>query len=280
MLDLILDGIIDTLKLMPYLCITFIILEFLEHKMNKKNESILKNSKKVGPIIGGVLGGLPQCGFSAMASNLFSSKVITKGTLIAIFLSTSDEMLPIMVSKKVELSILLRIIGFKVLIGIIVGLIIDIIFHHKEEKSIKEITHLCEEEHCDCNNHGIIYSSIIHTLKISFFILIVNILLNILISKIGEDNLSNILLNKNIWTYFLASFIGLIPNCASSVILTELYLQNMITIGTLLAGLLTGSGIGLLVLFKTNKNFQENIKILATIYLVGVILGIIIDFII
>ena len=280
MLDLILDGIIDTLKLMPYLCITFIILEFLEHKMNKKNESILKNSKKVGPIIGGVLGGLPQCGFSAMASNLFSSKVITKGTLIAIFLSTSDEMLPIMVSKKVELSILLRIIGFKVLIGIIVGLIIDIIFHHKEEKPIKEITHLCEEEHCDCNNHGIIYSSIIHTLKISFFILIVNILLNILISKIGEDNLSNILLNKNIWTYFLASFIGLIPNCASSVILTELYLQNMITIGTLLAGLLTGSGIGLLVLFKTNKNFQENIKILATIYLVGVILGIIIDFII
>lgn len=280
MLDILLDGIIDTLKLMPYLCITFIILEFLEHKMNKKNESILKNSKKVGPIIGGALGGLPQCGFSAMASNLFSSKVITKGTLIAIFLSTSDEMLPIMVSKKVELSILLRIIGFKVLIGIIVGLIIDIIFHPKEEKSIKEITHLCEEEHCDCNNHGIIYSSIIHTLKISFFILIVNILLNILISKIGEDNLSNILLNKNIWTYFLASFVGLIPNCASSVILTELYLQNMITIGTLLAGLLTGSGIGLLVLFKTNKNFQENIKILATIYLVGVILGIIIDFII
>ena len=280
MLDLILDGIIDTLKLMPYLCITFIILEFLEHKMNKKNESILKNSKKVGPIIGGALGGLPQCGFSAMASNLFSSKVITKGTLIAIFLSTSDEMLPIMVSKKVEPSLLLRIIGFKVLIGIIVGLIIDIIFHPKEEKSIKEITHLCEEEHCDCNNHGIIYSSIIHTLKISFFILIVNILLNILISKIGEDNLSNILLNKNILTYFLASFIGLIPNCASSVILTELYLQNMITIGTLLAGLLTGSGIGLLVLFKTNKNFQENIKILATIYLVGVILGIIIDFII
>ena len=246
MLDLILDGIIDTLKLMPYLCITFIILEFLEHKMNKKNESILKNSKKVGPIIGGALGGLPQCGFSAMASNLFSSKVITKGTLIAIFLSTSDEMLPIMVSKKVELSLILRIIGFKILIGIIVGLIIDIIFHPKEEKSIKEITHLCEEEHCDCNNHGIIYSSIIHTLKISF----------------------------------LASFIGLIPNCASSVILTELYLQNMITVGTLLAGLLTGSGIGLLVLFKTNKNFQENIKILATIYLVGVILGIIIDFII
>ncbi len=280
MLDILLDGIIDTLKLMPYLCITFIILEFLEHKMNKKNESILKNSKKVGPIIGGALGGLPQCGFSAMASNLFSSKVITKGTLIAIFLSTSDEMLPIMVSKKVELSLLLRIIGFKVLIGIIVGLIIDIIFYPKEEKSIKEITHLCEEEHCDCNNHGIIYSSIIHTLKISFFILIVNILLNILISKIGEDNLSNILLNKNILTYFLASFIGLIPNCASSVILTELYLQNMITIGTLLAGLLTGSGIGLLVLFKTNKNFQENIKILATIYLVGVILGIIIDFII
>ena len=277
MLDLILDGVIDTLKLIPYLCVTFMILELLEHKINKKNEKFLTKSKKIGPIIGGFLGGLPQCGFSAMAANLFSSKVITTGTLIAIFLSTSDEMLPIMISKKINLVLLLGIVGFKIIIGIIIGLMIDIIFHPKGEKSIKEINHLCEEEHCDCNNHGIIYSSIIHTLKISLFILIVNIFLNILISKIGEDNLSNILLNKNIWTSFFASLIGLIPNCASSVILTELYLQKMITIGNLLAGLLTGSGIGLLVLFKTNKNLKENIKILSIIYLIGVIIGIIID---
>lgn len=279
MLDILLDGIIDSLKLMPYLFITFLLLEFLEHKINKKNERILINSKKIGPAIGGILGALPQCGFSAMAASLFSSKVITLGTLIAIFLSTSDEMLPIMISKKVDVFVVFKIISFKIIIGVLIGFIIDIIFKNKGKKAIPEINHMCEEEHCECNSHGVVYSSLIHTLKISLFILVVNIFLNVVIFKIGEDNLSNILLNKKSWTYFLASLIGLVPNCASSVILTELYLQKMISLGNLLAGLLPGSGVGLLVLFKSNKNLKENLKILTTIYLMGVVFGIIIDFI-
>ena len=280
MLDSIIDGCLDTLKVLPYLFITFLILEFLEHKLSKKNEKILSNNKKYGPIVGGLLGALPQCGFSSMASSLFSSKVITMGTLIAVFLSTSDEMLPIMISEKVDVKILLRIIIFKLIVGIIIGLIVDLIFKNKKEKSNKVIHDMCEEEHCSCEESGVFLSSLIHTLKIGLFILIVNIILNIVIMYVGEDKLGSILLNKNILTYFASSLIGLIPNCASSVLLTHLYLSNLITIGTLLSGLLTGSGIGILLLFKTNKNMKENITILSIIYLVGVIIGLIVDLII
>ena len=280
MIDTIIDGLLDTLKLMPYLFLAFIILEFIEHKLSKKNAKILAKSKRIGPAIGGLLGAIPQCGFSTMAANLFSSRIISLGTLIAIFLSTSDEMLPIMISKKANLTIIFRLIGLKAVIGIVIGLVIDILSHCQEKQAVIEINHICEEEHCECNHKGIIYSSIKHTLKIAFFILIVNIALNLIIFKIGESNLSRLLLGKNIFAYFLASLVGLIPNCASSVILTELYLQKMITTGNLLAGLLTGSGLGILVLFKTNKNIKENIKILSIIYFIGVVIGFLIDFII
>ena len=278
MIDSILDGLIDTLKLLPYLFFTFIILELLEHKLNKKNEKVLKKYNKFGPIVGGLLGALPQCGFSTMASNLFSNKVITMGTLIAIYLSTSDEMLPIMLSNKTDILLLLKIIGFKVIVGIIIGFIIDLIFKKKEEHT--EISTMCEHEHCDCCKEGVFISSIKHTLKIALFILIVNLVLNITIYFIGEDNLSKLLLNKNLFTYFISSLIGLIPNCCASVIITELYLSNMITLGNLLSGLLTGSGVGILVLFRTNKNIKENISILSIIYIIGVIVGIIVDLII
>lgn len=278
MLDVIQDGVLDTLKILPYLLITFIVLELIEHKLSHKNKEILSKNKKYGPFIGSILGALPQCGFSAMASELFSSRVITIGTLVAVYLSTSDEMLPIMISEKVDILLLLKIIGFKILIGMIVGILVDLILKKKEEHH--HIHDLCEEEHCKCEKDGVIISSIKHTLKIGLFILIVNLLLNILIEKVGEDTISNILLNKNIFTYFLSSLIGLIPNCASSVILTELYLSKLITIGTLLSGLLTGSGIGILILFRTNKSVKENFLILSIIYFTGIIVGMIVDLII
>ena len=278
MLEVIQDGVLDTLKILPYLLVTFIILELIEHKLSHKNKEILSNNKKYGPFIGSILGALPQCGFSSMASELFSSRVITIGTLVAVYLSTSDEMLPIMISEKVDILLLLKIIGFKIIIGMIVGLIIDLIIKKKEEHN--HIHEKCVEDKCSCEKDGIIISSIKHTIKIGLFILIVNLLLNVLIEKVGEHNISNILLNKNIFTYFLASLIGLIPNCASSVIMTELYLSKLITIGTLLSGLLTGSGIGILILFRTNKNIKENLFILSIIYFTGVIVGIIVDLVI
>ena len=280
MIDCLIDGLLDTLKVLPYLLVTFIILELLEHKLNKSNEKILSKNKKYGPFLGGILGALPQCGFSSMASNLFSNKVITMGTLIAVFLSTSDEMLPIMISEHTNILVILKIIGFKVVIGILIGFIVDLLYKRKDNKILENINDTCEKEHCSCGNHGIILSSIKHTVKIGMFILVANILINLIIFKVGEENLSNILLQKNLLTYFLASLIGLIPNCASSVIMTELYLQEFITIGTLLSGLLTGSGIGILLLFKANKNIKENMLILSIIYFVGVFIGMIVDFVI
>ena len=278
MIDVILDGVIDTLKLLPYLLVTFLLLEFMEYKLSHKNYKLLTKNNKFGPIIGSVLGALPQCGFSSMASGLFSSRVITIGTLIAVFLSTSDEMLPIMISEHTSIILLLKIVGFKVLVGIIIGIIVDLLFKQKEEHN--HIHEICESDNCACEKDGIILSSIKHTLKIGLFILIANLLINIVIEKVGEDNISNILLHKNIFKYFLASLIGLIPNCASSVIMTELYLSKLITIGSTLSGLLTGSGIGILLLFKTNKNIKENILILSIIYFVGVIVGILVDLVI
>ena len=276
MLDIIKDGVIDLLKLLPYLFITFLILEFIEHKLSSKNQKILANNKNIGPIVGGILGAFPQCGFSSMASSLFSARVITMGTLIAVFLSTSDEMLPIMISEQVSILVILKIILFKIIIGVLIGFIVDMFYRKKDNNKINE---LCEHDHCDCENDGIILSSLKHTIKIGLFILIINLILNFIIFKIGDNNLEKLLLNKNIFTYFISSFIGLMPNCAGSVIITELYLKNLISIGIMLSGLLTGSGLGILLLFKTNKNIKENLLILTIIYFIGAFVGLLYDLI-
>ena len=277
MLDCLLDGLVDTIKLLPYLFITFLFLEFLEHKMSKKTEKLIQKNQKLGPIYGGVLGALPQCGFSTISSNLYSAGIITMGTLIAVFLSTSDEMLPIMISENADLLFIIKVIGFKVIVGIIVGFIVDFLYKRKIDT---DIHHMCDDDHCHCEEHNIFISSLIHTLKIALFILGANIIINLIIFYIGEDSFKNLLVSGGVFTYFLSSLIGLIPNCASSVIITELYLSNLISLGTMFAGLLTGSGLGILLLFKNNKNKKENIMILSIIFSVGVLIGIIVDILI
>ena len=274
MLDCLLDAILDTLHLVPFLLATFIILELVEHRVSKKSTG----NKKFGPILGSILGVFPQCGFSAVAANLYSSRIITMGTIIAVFLSTSDEMLPIMISEHTAIKELSLIIVFKLVIAIIIGLLVDFIIKPKKEKH--HVHEMCEHDHCNCEHHGIIVSSLIHTLKITLFILLANFLINLLIDYIGEDSLSNLLLNNNIFKYFIASLFGLIPNCAASVIVTEVYLKGLITVGTLISGLLTGSGLGILLLFKQNKNLKENITILSIIYFVGVLFGLLVDIIV
>ncbi|MBQ6538783.1 MAG: arsenic efflux protein [Bacilli bacterium] len=278
MIECLLEALIDTLKVIPFLFLTFIVLEYIEHKFTDKNKKMLSKNKKYGPAIGGVLGAIPQCGFGTVAANLFSARVITMGTLIAVFLSTSDEMLPIMISEQANILLILKIIGFKLIVGIIIGYIIDLIYRKNQEKA--EIHEFCEHEHCDCEHDGILLSSIKHTIKIGLFILLANIIIGLLIFYIGEDKISSLLLHHNILTYLLSSLVGLIPNCAGSVIITELFLSNMISVGTLLAGLLTGSGIGILVLFRVNKNLKENLTILGILYFIGVVIGILVDFII
>ena len=278
MIDIILEALLDVLKIVPFLFVTFFILEFLEHKLNKKTEKVLLKYKKFGPIVGGLLGAVPQCGFGTMAASLFSNKVITIGTVIAIFLSTSDEMLPIMLGHKADLSTILGILGFKVIVGVIIGLIVDLIFRKKGY--VKEHIHIndmCEDEHCHCDDKGIFSSSLVHTLKITGFILVANLVINFIVFFVGEEQLAKILLNDSLFTYFISSLVGLIPNCVSSVVITELYMSNLISLGTLFSGLLTGSGLGILLLFKQNKNLKENITVLSIIYFVGVVVGILVD---
>lgn len=277
MKEVILDTIIDSLKLIPFLLVAFLIIELLEHKLNNKTKNIITKSKKVGPIIGSLLGVIPQCGFSVMATNLYITRIITLGTLISIYLSTSDEMLIIMISEKVEISLILKILLIKILFGIVYGLIIDKIINKK--KKDKETNYeLCDEEHCDCN-HSILLSAIKHTLHITLFIFIITLIINTIFTLLGDNYLSKILLNNSILSPFITSLIGLIPNCAASVILTELYLNSTISLGALIGGLLTSSGSSLLVLIKNNKNKKENLSIILLLYALGVLSGIIIELI-
>lgn len=276
MLDIIIDTLTDTIKLLPFLFIAFLIIEIIEHKLNEQNKEVIQKSGKYGPIIGGIIGAIPQCGFSTMATNLYITRIISLGTLISIYLSCSDEMLPILLSKQVSLSTIVTILSIKIAIGIISGIIIDLLTRKNNNKFNYNI---CNDEHCHCEDNNIIKSSFSHTIKIGFYILTINFVLNTLFFYIGEEYLSKILLNGNIFSSFIIGLIGLIPNCASSVIITELYLNKAISFGATMAGLLAGSGISLFILFKSNKNIKENITILGLVYFIGVLSGIIIDLI-
>ena len=271
MLDIILDTLIDSIKLLPFLFVTYLILEYLEHKTGGKAQNVIKKSGKFGPAIGSLLGIVPQCGFSAAAANFYAGRVISLGTLIAIFLSTSDEMLPILISEAAPISLIGKVILIKLLIGMVCGFIIDLFskFNNKEKNIEKEIEHLCE--------HGVVKSAIKHSLNIFVFIIIVSFILNLLIHFIGEDTISSIFNSNKILGPILASFVGLIPNCASSVILTQLNLSGVIPLSTMISGLLVNAGLGLLVLFRVNNNLKENIFITALLYIIGVLSGFILS---
>lgn len=278
MIDIILDTLIDSLKLLPFLFIAFLIIELIEHKLNKQTKELVSKSGKVGPLIGSLLGLFPQCGFSVMATNLYVTRIITLGTLISIYLATSDEMLPIMLSQKIAFIEIVKLLGIKFICGIIWGFIIDLLLNKKSKK--ENINYeICDEDHCNCHEEGVIKSTLIHTLKTLLFIMLVSFLLNILLYFIGEDNLSKLFLKNSIFGPFISSLLGLIPNCGSSIVITELYLNGAISLGSAMAGLLTGSGVALLVLFKGNKDIKENVTILSLLYGLGVISGIIIELI-
>lgn len=280
MLEVIEETLLDSIKLIPFLFIAYLIMEYIEHKTSQKSRETIKKSGKFGPLIGSFLGIFPQCGFSVVATNFYAGRVITLGTLISVYLTTSDEMIPIMISEAVPLWTILKILFVKLVIGIVAGFVIDFVLRliNKNKKIEEEnIVDLCEHDHCHCEK-GILKSSIHHTLSIFVFILIVTFIINTAIYFIGEENISNILLNKPIFGPIVSSLIGLIPNCASSVIITNMYLKNVINVGTMIAGLLVNAGVGIVVLFKTNKKIKENIAIICLLYIVGVISGIVLEF--
>ena len=248
MIHIIEHTLIEMLKLIPFLFIAFLIIELIEHKLSNKSKKIITKADKFGPLLGSILGLFPQCGFSVMATNLYVTRIISLGTLIAIYLSTSDEMLPILISEQVELNVIIKLLSIKFIFGILWGFLIDLILR-KFSKKEKVNYELCDEEHCHCEK-GVFKSAIKHTLNTLIFIFIVTLLLNILMHTSGEEQLAKLFLKDSIFGPFISSIIGLIPNCGASVVITQLYLNNAISLGSTIAGLLTGSGVALVVLFK------------------------------
>ncbi|MGN0423895.1 MAG: putative manganese transporter [Acetatifactor sp.] len=273
MIDVCLDAVLDTLKLLPFLFLTYLVMEYLEHKTGEKAEKMIKKAGYFGPFIGSLLGAFPQCGFSAAASNLYAGRVITLGSLLAIYLSTSDEMLPILISEKAPAKTIGLILLGKILTGMIVGVAVDAIVRKFGKQEHEHIHEICEHDHCHCEQ-GIIKSALHHTVQIAFYIFLIGLVLNTLLHFVGEDVLGSIILNRPVLGPVLASLVGLVPNCAGSVVITQLYLTNVISPGAAFAGLLTGSGVGLLILFRVNHDRKENVRILALLYGIGVVVGI------
>ena len=332
--DALLDAVLDTAKLIPFLFITYMGMEYLEHKAEKHTTGMLEKAGHFGPLIGAVVGILPQCGFSAAASSLFAGGVISVGTLIAVFLSTSDEMLPIFISEGVHPATMLRILAAKAILGLISGFLLDVFMRHGRHTKApeKHIHDLCVHEHCDCDDDeeeeelhtevphtheanaddhahrhaaeehhshehaaahahaghhhhhhqkgfmGIAMPALHHTVQITGFIFFITLIITLLVEGIGAEALGHFLSGKPIVGVFLAGVVGLIPNCAASVSITQLYLMGILNAGQMMAGLLVGAGVGLLVLFRTNDHPNENLRITIMLYGLGVFWGLVIEY--
>ena len=280
-LDVLVDAGKDTLKIIPFLFLTYLLMEVIEHKTGEKAKNLIKKSGRFGPYFGAVMGVVPQCGFSAAASGLNDGRIITVGTLMAVYLSTSDEMLPIFLSEQVPAPVILKVLGLKAAIGMLAGFMLDfgVRFFYKNKPHSKEIEigHLCEHDNCHCDEEGVLKSDLHHTLKITVFLFLVSFALGLVIEFVGEDTLSGFITNKPVIGELIAGLIGLIPNCAASVVITQLYLEGALSFGGMMSGLLVGAGIGLLVLFKINGNMKKNFQIVGILYGFGVIFGILIE---
>lgn len=277
--DIFLDSAIDSARLLPFLFVTYLVMEYLERKTGSRTTELIRKAGKSGPIFGGVLGIFPQCGFSAAASSLYAGGLITGGTLLAVYLSTSDEMLPILLSEQIAPGLIVKILGLKMLLGIVTGLAADQILVKSFRHSTKDVDihSICEHEHCHCEEGSIIRSACSHTIHIVVYIFLISLVLNLMIAGIGEENLSGLILNVPIAGQMIAALVGLIPNCAASVVITQLYVEGVLNGGAMMSGLLVSAGVGILILFRLHRNRKKNLQIVALLYGAGVFWGLIIQ---
>ena len=289
--DVLLDAVSDTLRLVPFLFLTYLVMEYLEHKTQDTARQMIRRAGKLGPLIGGIAGVFPQCGFSAAASSLYAGGVISAGTLMAVFLSTSDEMLPIFISEAVDIQVILKILGVKIAIGAVSGFVLDILWragsrkrreynehrHIHREHHEKDIHDLCEHEHCHCEEGSILKSAVIHSLQITLFIFLVTLAIGFLVEILGEDQIGSIIGNQPVLGVLLAALVGMTANCAGSVIMTQMYLGEILGTGQMLAGLLAGAGVGILVLCRTNRGAKENLGLIGLLYVISVCWGILFE---
>lgn len=280
-------SVLDTLELVPLLFVTYLAMEAIEHSASAHVRAAVERSGKAGPVVGALLGALPQCGFSAMAATLYAGRVVTVGTLVAVVLSTSDEMVPVFLAHQEPLGRLAAIMGAKVVVGVAVGLVVDAALRarHRDGDGHVHIHELCEREHCHCDDgdghdhgHGggrwaIVRSALVHTVQVTLFILAVTFVFGLVIDYVGQDALGELLADHPVRATFVAALVGLIPNCGASVAVTELFLDGVLATGPMLAGLLASGGVGLLVLWRTNADARQNALITVFVYLVAVLAG-------
>ena len=355
----------DTLALVPFLFVTYIALEALEHAAGNRANAVVRRAGAAGPVAGALLGIVPQCGFSAMAATLYAGRVVTLGTLLAVFLSTSDEMLPMLVAERVDAGLLFRVLGLKVLAALITGVLADLAIRALRKnarvhaflrrtvlsvrrdgveadvvdqmaeggETAEHICRLCEQDHCGCghehvhvhghgeehgcdrddghghahdhaDDHGhdhadghghdhdhahghghgrgrfgtvgsIVKSAVSHTVQVSLFIFLVTFALVLVLETVGEDALAAFLSGNQLLAVFASALVGLVPNCSASVVITQLYLEGVLGFAPLMAGLLTSAGVGYLVLFRTNRHPRENAVIVAGLFLVACVWGLV-----
>ncbi len=332
----------DTLPLVPFLFITYLALEALEHAAGSRATALVRRAGAAGPVVGALLGIIPQCGFSAMAATLYAGRVITLGTLAAVFLSTSDEMLPLLVAEHVDPARLAAILLCKALVALITGVVIDALLRLVKRNArlhaaarhltarragepdlvdemaeagegVEHIHRLCEQDRCGCDDvdeghghasaaeheaghahdaahgcacghdhghshgHGgaasIVRSALSHTIQVTAFIFVTTLILVVVLETVGEDALATLLSANKGLAVFAAALVGLVPNCATSVVVTQLYLEGVLGFGPLMAGTLVAAGVGFLVLFRANRNVRENLVILAMLFAAGVLWG-------
>ena len=271
-------SVADTLYLIPFLFVTYLVMEWLEHKTGGKAQAAVQRAGAAGPIVGAVVGVVPQCGFSAVAAPLWAGRVITLGTLFAVFLSTSDEMLPIFIAEQVPLIVILKILGAKIVVGMVMGFVVDAGMRlARRIDAPLHIHDLCERDHCHCHDGegGILKSALKHTLQVTVFIFVITIVLNGVLEVVGEDALGEFLSANPVLPVFGSALVGLVPNCAASVVIAQLYVSGVLGSGAMLAGLLVSAGVGLLVLVRTNRHWKQNVAIIVGLYAMGVFWGLI-----
>lgn len=298
-------SIEDTLYLIPFLFVTYLAMEWLEHKAGDKAEEAVRRAGAAGPVVGALVGIVPQCGFSAAAATLWAGRVITLGTLFAVFLSTSDEMLPIFLAEQVAPMTILKIMGVKLMIGMVMGFVVDAAVRlARRDREKLRIHELCERDHCHCNDDceaceqqpelaydfehdeehehhheggSILRSALKHTVQVTVFIFIITLVLDGALELVGEDALAAFLGSNPVLSVLGSALVGLIPNCAASVVIAQLYVEGALGAGAMMAGLLVSAGVGLLVLFRTNRGLRQNLIVLAGLWATGAFWGLIIS---
>ena len=272
-LDILLDSLKDSILVFAFVFLFHVVLSFIKTPVS----NFLIKRKKTSPIFGALFGLIPQCGTSVIAADLYIKRLITFGTLIAVFLSCSDEALLVLLSAWNDKTLtIFPLIGLKLAAGIIFGLLIDLIIRHQK---VEEVDHIDEDKECHTHHHentpahAHLIHPLIHSIKIFIYVFVINLALGLLIGWVGEENFANFMTANKYLAPLFTSIIGLIPNCASSVLITELYLSNTLSFGALFAGLLVNSGLGVMILIKEHKNIKKALLIIGVCFVIAVALG-------